>query len=263
MSKIQVRPLDVDKWHGKKGKESFTGTFTVTPLVDAATGKYKTGLTEEEETEYGKLLRVDLNPRYNRLKPHEFWDSESAAIRLENRTNFIDKEDPIGFIHTKTLLASKYIANSMKEWQEGLWPDALFVIVDEDTDSEIEASKLNLINECIIKSAELTDERKSSIILILGGKITKGKSPNYITVELNKLIQKQPKDVLRLINSDKKALATEAMVLEALQRDILQKAGHRVMYMDSVIGEDVFSAAEYLEKKENQELKIRILNSLK
>ena len=82
-------------------------------------------------------------------------------------------------------------------------------------------------------------------------------------MELNKLIQKQPKDVLRLINTDKKALATEAMVLEALQRDVLQKAGHRVMYMDSVIGEDVFSAAEYLEKKENQELKIRILNSLK
>lgn len=259
---VQVRPLDIDKWHGKKGKESFAGTFTVTALVDSRTSQYKSGLTPEEITKYSALIGQDLNGRYNREKPHEFWDSEAAAIRLENRTNFIDREDPLGYIQYKILLGSKYIANSMKEYEEGLWPEALFVIVDEETDNEIQASKINLINEAIIQGSKLSDDRKSDIILILSGKLTRGKSSNFLTVELNNLIQKNAEDVLRYIKTDKKLLATEATVLEAIQRNVLQKVGHRVMYLDSVIGESVPDAAEYLEKSENQELKLRILKSL-
>lgn len=262
VNQVQVRPLPIEKWHGKVGKESFAGSFTVTPLVDSTTSRYKANLTDEEITQYEEILKVDLNTRYTRGVPHPFWDSESAAIRLENRTNFVDKEDPIGFLKYKILLSSKYIANSMQEYEEGLWPEALFVIVDEETDNEIQASKVNLMNSAVLEASKLTDDRKRDIILILSGKIAKGKSPNFLTVEMNSLIQKQPEDVLKYINMDKKTMATEAMVLEGLQRSVLQKAGHRIMYMDSIIGEDTVDAAQYLEKKENQELKLRILNQL-
>ena len=262
MSKIQVRPLDIEKWHGKKGAESFTGTFTVTPLVSGTTGSYKTGLTEEEVVEYGKILNQNLSARYDRNKPHEFWDSESAAVKLENKTNFIDKKEALGYIHYKILLNSKFVANSMKEYEEGLWPEAIFVIVDEETDSDIKASKLSVIKQVILEGHKLSKDKKADIVLILSGKLIRGKSDNFVEVAFDEEVQKNPADVLRVMKMDKKQMATHALVLEALQKYILTKAGHRFMYHDSIIGEDIYSTVDYLEKPENQELKLRITEAV-
>ena len=261
-NKIQVRPLPIEKWHKLSGKDSFAGKFTITPLIDDSTGMYKTGMTSEELEKYGKILGQDLTPRYDSQKPHYFWDSEAAAIKLENRTNFIDKTDPIGFINYKTLVGSKYIANNMKEWEEGLWPDAVFVIVDEETDSDIKASKIAIIKSAILETAKLSKDRKAAIVLILSGKLVRGKSDNFVEVALDEEINKNPAEVLRLAKLDKGQMATQALVLEAIQRGALQKAGHRIMYMDSIIGEDIYSAADYLEDPKNQELKLRIQTTL-
>lgn len=261
-TKIQVRPLDIEKWHGKKGAESFAGTFTVTALVSGTTGSYKTGLSPEEEEEYGKLLRQDLSARHDRNKAHEFWDSEAAAVKLENKTNFIDKGEALGFVHYKILLNSKFVANSMKEYEEGLWPEALFVIVDEDTDSDIKASKISIIKEVFAKSAELSKDKKADIILVLSGRLVRGKSDNFIEVAFDEEVQKNPKDVLNIIKMDKKKTATHALILEAQQKYILNKAGHRYMYHDSILGDDIYSTIEYLEKPENQELKLRITQAV-
>lgn len=261
-TKIQVRPLDIEKWHGKKGAESFAGSFTVTALVSGTTNTYKSGLTREEEEEYGAILRQDISSRYDRNKPHEFWDSEAAAVKLENKTNFIDKGEALGYIHYKILLNSKYVANSVKEYEEGMWPEALFVIVDEETDSDIKASKISIIKEVFAKSASLSKDKKADIVLILSGKLIRGKSDNYVEVAFDEEVQKNPNDVLNVIKMDKKKTATHALILEAIQKYVLTKAGHRYMYHDSIIGEDIYSTIDYLEKPENQELKLRIIDTV-
>lgn len=256
--RIQVRPLNIERWHGKTGSESFAGSFTITPLVDAATRTYKTMLSPEEIEKFSKEIGEDLTPKLSNDKPHTFWDSEAVAVRLENRTNFIDVDQTLGYIQSRFLLGSKYVANSMKEWEEGLWPEAQFVIIDEETDSDIKASKLQITKSAIIESAKLPKDRKVAIILILSGKIVGNKSDNFIEVALDEEIQKNPQEVLNYIKMDKKEILTHGLILEALQRYVITKVGHRYMYHDSVIGEDIYEAIKYLNTPENQELKLRI-----
>ena len=150
----------------------------------------------------------------------------------------------------------------MKEYEEGLWPEAIFVIVDEETDSDIKASKLSIIKQVILEGHKLSKDKKADIVLILSGKLIRGKSDNFVEVAFDEEVQKNPADVLRVMKMDKKQMATHALVLEALQKYVLTKAGHRFMYHDSIIGEDIYSTVDYLEKPENQELKLRITQAV-
>ena len=107
--KVEVRPLDIPKWHGKRGKEAFSQPHTIEALYDSSTGGYATGLTEEEAETYGKKLGVDLSSIYNQDKPHEFWNSKMGQIRLENRTMILDDEKDLDFVKIRVMKASKYV----------------------------------------------------------------------------------------------------------------------------------------------------------
>jgi tRNA uridine 5-carbamoylmethylation protein Kti12 len=118
--KIEVRPIEKKSWHGKKGKESFTRPKKIQALADADTMQYAVELTEEEEAEYSKKLKKDLSRQFDPENTHEFWDSALATIKLENATMILDTKKAIDFIHWKIMRASKYVANSMKEYEEGM-----------------------------------------------------------------------------------------------------------------------------------------------
>ena len=110
---IKVKPIEVKKWHGKTGTESFTRTKTIQALVNAESMCYDTGLSKEEEAEYTERLKVDLSSQFNLDTPHPFWDSKMAEIKLENRTQFFNTENPIDFVKVKVMRKSKYVANSL------------------------------------------------------------------------------------------------------------------------------------------------------
>jgi hypothetical protein len=60
MAIVEIRPLNIPRWHGKEGEESFTQPHTIEALYDHNTGGYATGLTEGEVEKYEKKLKVDL-----------------------------------------------------------------------------------------------------------------------------------------------------------------------------------------------------------
>jgi len=85
--KIEVRPIEKQRWHNKKGAESFTRPKTLNVLIDSEKRQYATGLdyvnkvyqdrddkriklTEAEY--YGKLLGVDLSANYIEGRLHPF-----------------------------------------------------------------------------------------------------------------------------------------------------------------------------------------------
>lgn len=96
----------------------------------------------------------------------------------------------------------------------------------------------------------------------LKAKNLKGKSDNFIEVELDKIIEAKSKDVLRYLDLNKEDLATQALVLEALQKNVFDKVGHKIMYHDSVLGEDLYDVVKYINSPENQEFKIRVLSQI-
>jgi len=125
---VEVKPIDTDKWHGKKGKESFAQPMTIEVLYNKESGKYATGLTPEDAEKYGKELGLDLTDRFDAMKPHAYWSTQPARIKLPNHTVIFNTEKSLDYIKLCNLKASKFVANSIKELAEGLWPEATHVI---------------------------------------------------------------------------------------------------------------------------------------
>lgn len=275
--KIEVRPIQKKKWHNKVGAESFARPKTLNVLIDSNTRQYATGLdyvnkvmddpdggkTKLTEGEYyAKVLKVDTSPQYFEGTFHSFWDSKTVKIKLENKTMFFDTAIPLEAVKIKIMKASKFIANSMREYEDGLFPDATHVITDESEEIEVVASKVAQRNKAIIECNKLTRDKKNQIILILGNKNVKGKSDDFAEVELSKLIDSKPAEVLRFITMDATDMALHSMILEALQKNVLRKQGHKIMYYDSVLGTDVIDLIEYFKEDDNQDLKLRIMSAI-
>jgi hypothetical protein len=192
--KIEVRPIQKKKWHNKVGAESFARPKTLNVLIDSNTRQYATGLdyvnkvmedpdggkTKLTEGEYyAKVLKVDTSPQYFEGTFHSFWDSKAVKIKLENKTMFFDTSIPLEAVKIKIMKASKFVANSMREYEDGLFPDATHVITDEAEEIEVVASKVAQRNKAIIECNKLTRDKENQIILILGNKNVKGKSDDF------------------------------------------------------------------------------------
>ena len=260
--KFEVRPIERKTWHGKKGEESFARPKTLQALVDSETLEYATGLTKEEEEEYGKILKQDLSRQFNPSEPHPFWDSKMTKIKLENHTQFFNPTNPLEFIKIKILQASKYVANSVADYEAGKFPEATHVIHDQTEENKVKASKIQIKKKAIIESNKLSKTRQIQLVMVLAGKNLKNQSTDFIEVEIDKLIEKDPRKVVDFINKDKEYVAVEALILECLQKNVLKKVGHKILYHDSVLGVDVYDVVDYLKDPKNQELKLRLLEQI-
>lgn len=261
---VEIRPIERKSWHGKKGEESFTRPKKLEALVDGVTMKYATGLTDEEirALKEEKKVNYDLSDSFDSEKPHPFWSSSIAVLKLENSTMFLDINQPLNYIKWKLAKASRFVANSMAEYEAGDFPDATHVIFDEVEQSEILASKVENKNNAIIEASKLSVDRKIQLILILGGKNLKGHSDSFIAIELDKVITKDAELFLRHLKMDAKETALHALVLEALQKNVLRKDGHKILYMDSVLGSDETDVVKYLAEDLNQDLKLAIISKV-
>lgn len=263
MARVEIRPLDIPKWHGKKGEEAFTQPHTIEALYDHSTGGYATGLTEEEAVKYGKKLGVNLSSVFHQDEPHEFWNSKMARVKLENATMILDDTINLEFVKVRMLKASKYVANSMKEWEDGMYPEATHVIYDESEEEDIKATRAKKRQEAVKLSLELSADAQASIVQILTKSSVRGKSANYLVGEIDDLITDRLDDFIKEAKKDKRDLFIEAAVMEAIYRNILTKEGTAVFYLSDKIGFDFDSAVEWFKDPQNQNMKTMILDKLK
>lgn len=260
---VEIRPIETKKWHGKTKEENFTRPQKIQALVDPDTMTYATGLTESEVKSLGEKLKVDLSNNFSPDLPHSFWDSNQAVVKLENSTMFFNTDLPMEKIKYSICKASKYVANSQKEYEDGLFPEATHVIFNEAEEAELRASKIEIKNTVVRKVHELSKAKKTQILLILTGKNLKSQSDNFVTVAMDDLVQEKPVEVLRLIEDEtNEYLFNYALVFEALQKSVLRKEGHKIKYFDNTLGDTERSVAEYLMQDENQELKLRIMKQV-
>lgn len=260
---VEVRPRAIQKWHGKKNKESFAMPKVVEALYDEATGKLATGLTETEAKQYGALLGgVDLSDTFNVETPHPFWGSKPGMIKLDNMTMVFNTDRPLDAVRVKLMKASKYVANSQKELDEGLWAEATHVIFDEEENVEIKASKIALADKCVVIKSKMSLDDKASMVQILAGKTVRGRSANFIEVELKDIIDNKPEEFLKYFNMGKEEVYTRATVLEAIHKNVLTREGTGVYYMGDVLGIDVEETIEWFKNPQNQKLKVAIMERL-
>ena len=159
--------------------------------------------------------------------------------------------------------ASDLVANSQKEYDEGKFPLAQFVIYDEREEVEMKASKAAIRRKVVIEADKLSASRKAEIIQIVLGITTRNQSNDFIDLKLDESIDKDgPQRILDLIKRDKARTSLHATVLEAIHKNVLRKDGTAVYYMDDQLGFDIESAIDYLQDSKNQALKAQIIEKL-
>jgi hypothetical protein len=259
---VEVRPLKVKKWHGKEGKESFTQAKVIRAYVNPQTNRYETGMTEEDKEKVVKLgFSGDLTDLYTG-NPHPTWDEKEFKISLPNRTFFLNKNIPRDYVKICILKGSKFVADSLTDYENDKFPYATHYIHDEDSQVEVKASKIAVRNEAIIKASKLSKDKKLAIVIALGGRNLKNNSDDFVNTELDNLIMKDPEAFLRVMQRDPKLVSSIALVYTCIDKGILRKDAHKIMYLDDVIGYDVDEAAAYLEEPVNQSFKILIKEKL-
>lgn len=259
---VEVRPLEIKKWHGKTGKESFSQPKTIEVLYDSNTGKLATGLTEEEAEKYGKILGLDLSDTFLPHAPHPYWSLKAAEIRLLNSTMIFDTSKPLDYVKVKNLKASKFVANSMKEYEQGLYPFATHVIFDETEEVAAKAGKIQLKNKANKLADKMSVDEKISIIQILSNKTLRGRSNDFVDVELEQILTERTEDFIRFAKMDKQEVYVRASVLEAIHKNILTKEGTAIYYMGEMLGVDFESTVEWFINPQNQKMKVSILEKL-
>jgi len=259
---VEVKPVDVKRWHGKAGKEAFGQPTTIEVLCDEKTGKYATGLSPEDEERLSKLTGYDLSDRFDVTKPHPYWSTQSARIKLPNHTVIFDTQRPQDEIKVLNLKASKYVANSLRELEEGLWPEATHVIHSEEEEVNIKATKVQKKMDCMKVLMNLTKDEKVNLVMILSAKAVRGRSENFVDVEIDRIIEEKPAEFLLYAKMDKQEVYTRAAVLEAIHRNILTKEGAAILYMGDVLATDTEEAIRYFMNPQNQKLKLAILDKL-
>jgi hypothetical protein len=259
---VEIKPLPVEKWHKKKGKDSFSQPKTIEVLYNNETGRYDTGLSEEDAEKYGKAMGVDLGDNFNPNEPHPHWSTKAAWISLPNQTLILDTVKNSEFVKVANLKASKYVANSMKEYNEGLWPDATHVIYSEEEEREEKATKFQIEQQVSVKLNGMSLDAKTAIVRVLSKIPIKSNSQNFIDGVIYDLLKEDPNEILRVLNMGKEEVTVRATVLELLQKNILTKQAGKIQYMGEVIALDYEDAIKYFKDPNNMEMKVRLMEKL-
>lgn len=261
--KVEVRPLPIKRWHGKEGKESFTQPKSVEVLFNEETGRYATGLTPEEAAEYGAKMKVDLSDTYNPNEPHPYWSAKTSWIPLPNRTLFFETNKDADYIKVKNMKASKLVANSVKEYEEGKWPFATHVIFDQAEEISVKAVKVQLkrkINEMLTKA---TLDQKAGIVMIVSKESIKNRSQDFIDVEIDALVEERPADVLEVLEMGSERVNIMSQIYLAYFQGILHKEGEAFYYMSELLGATLDDTVGFFRHPDNQKLKVSILQKIK
>ena len=259
---VEIRPIEVKKWHGKTGQERFSQPIIFEALYDMNTGNYATGLDKEDRIRLESKTGYNLSPEFDPEKPHEFWSTSAARIKLGNQTTVLDTTKPLEEIKVKILKASKFIANSMKDYEQGLFPEAQFVIFDENEEVVAKASKIQKRNKARKLAGKMSLDERINIIQILDGRSLRKQSPDFIEVAIEELVDNKPDDFIQWAEMDKAKTYVRASVLECIHRNILTKEGNAIYYMGDRIADTVDDATQYFMDPNNQKLKAMILEKL-
>ena len=264
MTRVIIKPLPIKRWHGKEGKEDFRRPVKIRALVDPKTGRYATGLTEEDikmlREKYG--IDWDLSDIYDFENPHPFWDTKKATLVLDNQTMILDTSNPMDYIKWKLAKASKFVANSIDEWEAGLYPDATHYIYDEEEEIKKKSKRVEVKKRAIMKWVKLSRNKKVKVITIILKKPAKEFSDEQLEVEFFEALEKSADRVLDILEMDSKDLNSVALVVEAISNGLIKRKSSKYYYGDIYLGMTYKDIVKFLNDDNNQDIRIDIMSKL-
>jgi hypothetical protein len=263
---IQIKPIERTPWHGHKGDVDFTRDTTFTALVDGKSMQYAVDMTEEELKEYAVKIGRDLNRNFIPQTSHPFWDSKMATITLKNITVVLDTSNPLDYIKYKICKASSSVANSIADYESGLYPKSTHYIYSEEEETAVKATKVQVKNAAIKLSMSATRVIKNAVCFLVGGRYTKAMSNDAVDVVIDELIAIKALEVKEAFEeaiADKESVLVKNLVEEALYFNVLTKRSGGIFYFETQVGFDNREVVEFLKQDVNQGIKLQIMKAIK
>ncbi len=259
---VTIKPLDIEKWHGKKGADSFSQPKKYCPLYSDEIGGYDTNLNDDDLKRLSNLIpNRDLSNIYDPSKPHPFWGSSEVVVKLPNHAVTFDTSKPLDFIKVAYLKSPrfKYVANSVKDWEQGLYPEATHVIYDEEEEIEKKSKVYSNKSDAWTLVASLTMEEKRNIAQIVYNKPVRKASENTLMTIIGEAIESDIERFLSYARMNKAELHLRALINEASFRGVIIKKNSNLYFMDELIGVNIDDAVKFLSDKQNQSIKATII----
>lgn len=257
---VEVKPRRTVKWHGKEKDEDFTRPISIHAAIDPTTMKYQVELSADElkflaKTNYD--LSLDAKPD----QPHPTWDSAVGQVKLEYNTMLFDTSSPTELIKLGVVRGAKrHVAPSL-EAAENEYPETTHYIYDADVVLSDRVTKIAIKQEANKLLYEMNADEVAKIVFLATNFSTKGKSPNLIRAKADELVEKDPAEFLRWAKMEKEDVSLLSLVEESIEAGTLTKDGPRIMFAGETIGFSTLEVTEYLKKKENQPLLIKLQGS--
>lgn len=228
-------------------------------------------LTEDEQRCLEQKMGLqpgDLNPE---KEEKNFFEESNihglSRVWLTKGDNVFDLSNPRDYISYKLLLTnSDIIAKSITEIQERNLPTYQFVVIDEETEKDNVASKLNNKKQAWIELGKIQDSI-DSLRIVLSVFERKMSAPTtkigYLQDRVVDYVDTDPKTFLKIVKD--KYFQTKVTIQKAVDRGIIIKRG--TYYYDKETntplcenGEDptLTNACKYLNSVKNDSIKFSI-----
>lgn len=260
----ELRPIESDKWHGKKGqeRESFARAKKWEAAIDPLTGKYDVELTEDEIAYLEKKTsyNLSLTPLTDK-KPHPTWNGPTGTVVLPQYTSFLNDEKPIDKIRLAVLKRCPMVAPSEAQLME--YPHATHYLFSADEKLEQDAVDANVAWEAGAEVLKLTRTEKDALILLMEGTNSAGKSDAFVNGKLRQFVEQKPKEVLKYARMDKELFNTRKLVELAVYQGVLTKDNGYYYFGSESIGFGQDEVIEFLLDPMNQGIKLSIKDKVK
>jgi len=253
---VYVKPIVRQKWHGLNdlNRAKFQDTSDVLmALYDSKIGKIATGLDSEDESRLGGALGADLQ------STSEYWND--FRVKLKDQTMIYDLAIPLQEVQIKLLKASRFVANSQKEFDQGKWPSAKYIIFDEIQELEKKANEVELKTKAIEVFNSLSVEKKIDLLKIYG-KYTSDSSRDFVYTKLYEIVEETPSDFLRTASAKPEQIKIKALVFDLERTGVFRRKGTAYLYNDQQVGFDYDNTVDNLLDPMKQELLVKLKGDL-
>lgn len=255
---VYVKPIIVEKWHGldKLGRAKFQGTYdTLMALYDPKIGKLATGLEPEDEQRLGALIGTNLVSASN----NEYWTN--FKVKLEDKTTIFDTTKPTDEIQVRLLKASNLVANSQKEFAEGKWPAAKYVIYDEQDEVETLAREIEIEATAMGLFSKLTHTKRCDLLKVFGKSADKS-SEEFSYSKLYAILKENPAKFIKIASSKPEEIKVKALVFDLENKGIFRRKGTAYLYNDQQVGFDFEDTVFNLLSPQSQEMLVKLKGDL-
>ena len=237
-----------------KAKDPWAGITKYKNCVDyigpywTRSGNFYTGLDEKEAADLEK--KIGYAP--GTLAPtSRFWTTFS--VKLTARELILHTENPFDELQYLFLKKHRRVANGLANVK----PSNDYILINKESEAE-EANRLNKVKrQAIIEFNKMSLEDMRKALRLYGYK-GETMSSELVESKLFELVEKDPNRFF-MIWVNNKSRNTQFLIEAAIAKNIIRKSRNIYYYGTDVIGNSLEDAVSHLDDKNNQDLKLTIL----